>query len=114
MVTGPCSLMNPSQEYSRESSQQTIDAEIKALEVSTGIQALKVRRNSFSPISTLPPEVSLPYSPFCVHHHQIVIRIIILHGSMYPMSAINGVRLHSINPYYGVMSISPPSVRLLR
>ena len=49
--------MNPSQENSRESLQQAIDAEIKALEVSTGIRALRLRRNALSPISTLPPEV---------------------------------------------------------
>jgi hypothetical protein len=49
--------MNPSQENSRERLQQAIDAEIKALEVSTGIRALRLRRNALSPISTLPPEV---------------------------------------------------------
>ena len=49
--------MNPSQENSRESLQQAIDAEIKALEVSTGIRVLRLRRNALSPISTLPPEV---------------------------------------------------------
>jgi hypothetical protein len=49
--------MNPSQENSRECLQQTIDAEIKALEESTGIRVLRLRRNALSPISTLPPEV---------------------------------------------------------
>jgi hypothetical protein len=49
--------MIPSQENSRERLQQAIDAEIKALEESTGIRALRLRRNALSPISTLPPEV---------------------------------------------------------
>ena len=60
------------------------------------------------------PKSSLPYSPFCVHNHQMKIRIIILRGSMYATSAIDGVRLHSVNPCCGVMSISPPSVWLVR
>lgn len=50
-------FMKPSQEDSRERSQRAIDAEIKALEISTGIRALRLRRNALSPISTLPPEV---------------------------------------------------------
>ena len=49
--------MNSSQEISRKHLQQGIDAEIKALEESTGIRALRLRRNALSPISTLPPEV---------------------------------------------------------
>jgi hypothetical protein len=49
--------MNPSQENTRERLQQAIDAKIKALEVSTGIRALRLHRNALSPISTLPPEV---------------------------------------------------------
>ena len=50
-------FMKPTQEDSRERSQRAIDAEIKALEISTGIRALRLRRNALSPISTLPPEV---------------------------------------------------------
>ncbi|KAN0135848.1 hypothetical protein V8E53_006300, partial [Lactarius tabidus] len=58
--------MNPSQENSRERLQQAIDAEIKALEESTGIRALRHRRNALSPISTLPPEVfSAIFSLLC-------------------------------------------------
>src|ERR1700761_411983 len=47
--------MNPSQANSRERLQQTIDAEIKSLEES--VQALKLRRNALSPISSLPSDV---------------------------------------------------------
>lgn len=46
--------MIPSQEISREL-QQAIDAKIEALEES--IHALKLRRNTLSPFSRLPPEV---------------------------------------------------------
>ena len=48
-------LMNPTQENSREYLQRTIDAAIKSLEES--LRALKLRRNSLSLISSLPPEV---------------------------------------------------------
>ena len=49
--------MNPN--HSRERLRQAIDAEIKTLEESTGIRALRLRRNlnALSPISSLPPEV---------------------------------------------------------
>ena len=49
--------MNSNQENSRGHLQHGIDAEIKALEESTGIRALRLRRNALSPISTLPLEV---------------------------------------------------------
>ena len=100
--------MNPSQEISREL-QQAIDAEIEALEES--IRALKLRRNTLSPISCLPPEVLVAiFTILCVpstpqggmpdHHlarHSVT-------------SVINGARLPSINASCGVTSISPPSV----
>ena len=47
--------MNTSQENSRELLQQAIDAQIEALEES--VRALKLRRNTLSPISSLPTEV---------------------------------------------------------
>ncbi|KAF8257832.1 hypothetical protein EI94DRAFT_1756648 [Lactarius quietus] len=47
--------MNPTQVNSRECLQRAIDAEVKLLEES--IRALKSRRNTLSPISSLPPEV---------------------------------------------------------
>ena len=57
--------MNPSQENSRERVQQTIDAEIKSLEVS--IRALKLRRNALSPISSLPSDVlAVVFSLLCI------------------------------------------------
>ena len=56
-------LMNPTQVNSMEFLQQAIDAEIKALEESTqanttkSLRALKLRRNTLQPISSLPPEI---------------------------------------------------------
>jgi hypothetical protein len=47
--------MSPIQSNSRECLQRAIDVEIKSLEES--IRALKFRRNTLSPISSLPPEV---------------------------------------------------------
>jgi hypothetical protein len=47
--------MNPTHQNSRKHLQQAIDAEIKSLEES--IRALKSRRNTLSPVSSLPPEV---------------------------------------------------------
>ena len=51
--------MNPNNENSRERLRQAIDAEIKTSEESTGIRAIRLRRdlNALSPISSLPPEV---------------------------------------------------------
>jgi hypothetical protein len=47
--------MNPTHPNSRKHFQQALDAEIKSLEES--IQALKSRRNTLSPVSSLPPEI---------------------------------------------------------
>ena len=65
--------MNPAQANSREYIQQAIDAEIKALEVSTQantiqfLRALKLRRNAFQPISSLPPEIfAAIFSTLCL------------------------------------------------
>jgi hypothetical protein len=57
--------MNPIQANSRECLQQAIDAEIKSLEES--VRALKLRRNTLSPISSLPPEVfAAIFSTLCL------------------------------------------------
>ncbi|KAH9070744.1 hypothetical protein EDB83DRAFT_2579871 [Lactarius deliciosus] len=47
--------MNPSQENSRENQRQAIDAEIRLLQES--LRALRRRRNTLAPISSLPPEL---------------------------------------------------------
>jgi hypothetical protein len=47
--------MNPNHPISQKCFQQVIDAEIKSLEES--IRALKTCRNTYSPVSSLPPEV---------------------------------------------------------
>jgi hypothetical protein len=76
--------MSPSQADSRKHLQQTIDAEIKSLEES--IQALRLRRNALSPISSLPPEViAAIFSLLCLpvledkmsDHHQA--RLLVSH-----------------------------------
>ena len=55
-------LMNPAQDNSRESLQQAINTEIKALDESIkaeirSLELLKLRRNARQPISSLPPEI---------------------------------------------------------
>ena len=55
-------LMNPAQDNSRESLQQAINTEIKALDESIkaeirSLELLKLRRNALQPISSLPPEI---------------------------------------------------------
>ena len=47
--------MNPTQANSREYQQQAIDAEIRSLAES--IRTLRLRRNSLSPVSSLPSEI---------------------------------------------------------
>ena len=51
--------MNLSKEHSRERLRQAIDVEIRTLEESTGVRALRLccNLNALSPISSLPPEV---------------------------------------------------------
>ena len=59
--------MIPTHPNSREHFQQAIDAEIKSSENSESIRALKSRRNTHSPVSSLPPEVfAIIFSFLCL------------------------------------------------